>query len=80
MQIDINQIVSIAVEKAKENLQFAEDLMKYVQYLTIKSCPQDKIPNLKQILEIGNMKELLEFGAKLSSNYNKQIAEYIIKY
>lgn len=80
MQIDVNQIVTVAVEKAKGNIQFTEDLMKYTQYLAIKSCPQDRLPILKQILEIGNMKELLEFGTELSPNFNEQISEYITKY
>lgn len=80
MQVDINQVVTKAIEKAKENPQFTEDLMKYVQYITLRYCSQDRLPTLKQSLESGNMKDLLEFGTESVPNFNKQIVEYITNY
>lgn len=80
MQIDINQIVTTAIEKSKKDPQFSQDLMKYVQYITLSSCPNDKSIELKQILQTENMKNLLEFGTKSIPNFNKQIVEYINEY
>ena len=80
MQIDINQIVTRSIEKSKNNPLFTQDLMKYVQYLTLSSCPNDKTIKLKQILQTGNMKNLLEFGTQFIPDFNKQIVEYINGY
>lgn len=80
MQIDINQIVTTVIGKSKNDPQFSQDLMKYVQYVAFSSCPDDKTVELKQILQTGNMKNLLEFGTQFVPNFNKQIVEYINKY
>lgn len=80
MQVNVNQIVTTAVEKSKKDPQFSQDLMKYVQYLTLSSCPKVKIEELKQILQTGNMKTLLEFGTQFISDFNKQIVGYMNSY
>lgn len=80
MQINVNQVITTSVEKSKDNPQFTEDLMEYVQYLTLSSCPDDKTAELKQILQRGNMKTLLEFGTQFIPDFNKQIVEYISSY
>lgn len=80
MQVNVNQIVTSAVEKAKENLQFAEDLIKYIQYILLSSYPQDKSNQLNQFIETGNMKDLLEFGTQYIPDFNKRIVAYINSY
>lgn len=80
MQINVNQVITTSIKKSKDKPQFIEDLMKYVQYLTLSSCPDDKTAELKQILQRGNMKTLLEFGTQFISDFNKQIVEYINSY
>lgn len=80
MQVNVNQIVTTAVGKGKENPQFTEDLIKYIQYVLLFSCPQDKSKQLKQFLQTGNMKDLLEFGTYYIPDFNKQIVEYINSY
>lgn len=80
MVYDLNQIVTTAIEKAKVNPLFAQDLMKYVQYLTLSNFSQDKLPELKETLEKGNMKDLLEFGSQTVPEFEKKVAEYVNKY
>lgn len=80
MQIDINQTVTTAINKAKANPQFSQDLMRYVQYIALSSCRQDKMAELKQILEQGNMKTLLEFGSESIPEFNQRIVAYINEY
>lgn len=78
MNVDLNQIVEKAIEKAKNNPIFAEDLMKYIQYIVLSNNPQNI--ELKNILEAGNMKDLLEFGSKNVSEFENKIVNYINKY
>ena len=80
MQTNVNKIVVSAIEKSKREPNFSQDLMNYVQYLSLSSCQQNKLPELKQILEEGNMKELLEFGSQSVPEFEKKIVEYINKY
>lgn len=80
MTLDINQIVTSAIEKSKKDLQFSEDLIKFVQYTALTESPKEKIGELKQILEAGNMKDLLEFCSRSVPIFEQKIVDYISKY
>ena len=80
MQVNVNQIVTTAVEKAKGNPKFTKDLIKYVQYILLSTCPQDKSSQLNQLVETGNMKDLLEFGTQYTPDFNRIIVKYINSY
>ncbi len=77
---NVNDVVTTAIEKAKDNHQFSQDLIKYVQYILLSSCPKDKTSELKKFLQTGNMKDLLEFGTQYLPDFNKQIVDYINSY
>ncbi|MEK6952077.1 MAG: hypothetical protein AABX29_03610 [Nanoarchaeota archaeon] len=78
--MNINLLVTNAINKAKENPNFYDDLAKFVKLQALESIPKDRTQELQYVLSNKNLHELFKLVTKYSSDFPKQIINYINNY
>lgn len=80
MRNSTNQVIDLAINKAKKNPSFSKDLVNYCKYLILKDCPDDDLKELDAILKFGNLEDFYHFGSKVIPEFNKKITDYVSSY
>lgn len=77
---DFNKIFNKAIDKAKTDQQFANDLASYAKYLALKFCPKDRLPELEIIFKDGTIKDFFDFASKIVPDFGEKILKYAGEY
>jgi hypothetical protein len=80
MDNKLNTLLKLYSEKAKQTPQFGEDFIKYVKYLALKNCPDDKTADLNRIFEHGNIHDFMLFSVDLIPEFDQKVINYIKNY
>ncbi len=74
-----NLFLSISY-KSRENPDFLPDYLKFLKYLALKYCPEEKIGELKDIFQNQDVNRFVIFLSEFQPNIKQDIADYIDKY
>lgn len=80
MNNNLANLLNLYSEKAKKDPQFAQDFIKYVKYLSLKHCPDDKTADLNRIFEHGNIHDFMIFTENLIPEFDQKVIKYIKNY
>jgi len=62
-----------ALSAFENNKEMLVDVTNYAKYLAIKNCPEEKIPDLENIIKFGDFTKLMFFCQDNIINFNEVI-------
>lgn len=78
--MDTSDTINNAILKARQDPNFGKDLIKFMKYLAIKDCPDEKLAELNRIIAEKNLQNFFTFSSQNIPDFPKKVVEYINSY